>query len=76
MGIDFGQSYMNDVQIIYQKAKIREIPLLRIRPTIEEMTDASILDTYPTGMTLVVETDSLQQALKVHEAYLNASEKR
>ncbi|MDD4841826.1 MAG: hypothetical protein WC199_05280 [Dysgonamonadaceae bacterium] len=76
VGIDFGQSYMNDVQIIYQKAKIREIPLLRIRPTIEEMTDASILDTYPTGMTLVVETDSLQQALKVHEAYLNASEKR
>ena len=66
---DFGQSYLNDMETIYGLAKERKIPLLRIRPSREELLSGQITKKFPTGVSLVYEAVSYDDALEVSRKY-------
>lgn len=66
---DFGQSYLNDVDSIYPLAWELKIPLLRFRPNREELISGKILKRFPTGVSLVYEATSFEDALLVSKAY-------
>jgi len=70
---DFGQPYMNDMDKIYQKAVEKQVPLIRVQPTPEELTTGSILDRYPTGVTLTYQAKSRDEAKELHESYRRAT---
>ncbi|MDC7247198.1 MAG: uroporphyrinogen decarboxylase family protein [Sphaerochaetaceae bacterium] len=73
---DLGQSYLNDMDRIYRKAKEKKIPLIRVQPDREELISGSILERYPTGVTLTFRSQSRNDAIQVHEAYKRAVERR
>ncbi|QGY44267.1 hypothetical protein GM418_11550 [Maribellus comscasis] len=66
---DFGQSYLNDVNSAYQLAQNKKIPLLRIRPTQEDLLSGKIQQMYPTGISLVYEAESFEEAKFVSKEY-------
>lgn len=68
---DFGQSYLNNVESIYPLARERKIPLLRFRPTREELISGKIQERFPTGVSLVYEAASFDDALIVAKKYYN-----
>ena len=68
---DFGQSYLNEVDSIYPMAREKRIPLLRYRPTREELISATILKRFPTGVSLVYEASSFEDAVFVTNIYYN-----
>jgi hypothetical protein len=68
---DFGQSYLNDVDAVYPLAQTLKIPLLRFRPTKEELISGKILERFPTGVALVFEAKSYEEALVVMSKYQN-----
>jgi hypothetical protein len=74
--LDFGQSFMNDVDSLYAFALKRRIPFLRVQPGREELADASILDRFPTGVSLFFQAESLEDARTTLEAYLAACARR
>jgi hypothetical protein len=66
---DFGQSYLNDVNSVYTLAKEIKIPLLRIRPQKDELLSGKIQQMFPTGVSLVYEADSFEEAKFVSKEY-------
>lgn len=68
---DFGQSYLNDVDLVYPMAREKKIPLLRYRPTREELISGTIMKRFPTGVSLVYEASSFEEALFVTNIYYN-----
>jgi len=68
---DFGQSYLNDVDSIYPLASKKKIPLLRFRPTKEELISGEINRRFPTGVSLVYEAVSFEEAVLVTKKYHN-----
>lgn len=68
--IDFGQSDMNDISAIYDKARQHKVPLIRIRVSEQELITGQILDKFPTGVTLVHDAGSLEKARKIMQAYV------
>ena len=68
---DFGQSYLNDIDDVYQKAKEKKMPLLRIRPNKEQLLTGDIVRRFPTGVSLVYEAASYEDALEVSNKYFN-----
>ena len=68
---DFGQSYLNDVDAVYPLARTLKIPLLRFRPTKEELISGKILEHFPTGVSLVFEAKSYEEAQVVMSKYQN-----
>ena len=73
---DFGQSYMNDMSRIYERAREHHIALVRVQPDREELLDGSILEKYPTGVTLTFQAGSQDEARTIHQAYIEAAERR
>jgi hypothetical protein len=71
--IDFGQSYMNDVDALYVQARERRIPFLRVQPGREELRSASILERFPTGVSLYCPVESREEAEHLFEEYLRNS---
>jgi len=67
--IDFGQSDMNDIKAIYDKARQHKIPLIRIRVPEQELLNGRILYKFPTGVTLVHDAGSLDKARHIMQAY-------
>lgn len=68
--VDFGQSDMNNINAIYDKARQHKVPLIRIRVSEKELLTGQILDKFPTGITLVHEAGSLDKARSVMQAYV------
>lgn len=68
---DFGQSYLNDVDSIYPLACEKKIPLLRFRPTKEELISGEINRRFPTGVSLVYEAVAFEEAALVTQKYHN-----
>lgn len=70
---DFGQSYMNEVDALYDLARQRNVPLLRVQPTVEELETGTILERFPTGVTLRYEARSLEDAIAIYGKYVSDS---
>ena len=68
--IDFGQSDMNNIKAICEKAQQNKVPLIRIRVSEQELLTRQILDKFPTGVTLVHEAGSLDKARCIMQAYV------
>jgi hypothetical protein len=68
---DFGQSYLNDIDSVYPLAREMKIPLLRIRPNREELISGRIKTKFPTGVSLVYEAESFEEAVFVSKKYYN-----
>ncbi|WP_167616670.1 hypothetical protein [Maribellus sediminis] len=69
---DFGQSYMNDIDSVYELAREVKTPLLRIRPSKEELISGEIQKRYPTGVSLVYDAATFDEARKVSEIYFES----
>lgn len=68
---DFGQSYLNDFSFAYSLAKERKIPLVRIRFKKEELLSGKIKEQFPTGISLVYDATSPEEAKNLVENYHN-----
>lgn len=66
---DFGQSYMNDIEKVYPLAKEKRIPLLRLRPGKDGIVSGAIGAKYPTGVSLVYDAVSFEEAREVSNTY-------
>ena len=73
--IDLGQPDMNDVRAIYDKARRRRVPLIRIRVSDRELRSGRILSDFPTGVTLVCRAESLAEAREIMESYRKTVER-
>lgn len=72
--IDFGQPELNDIDALYNLAAQKGIPLVRIRAGEQELVDGRVLAKFPTGITLVHHTESLEKAQRIMKAYKKAFE--
>ncbi len=70
--LDFGQSYLNDIDGVYEQAKEKRIPLLRVQVPEKELTTGRVMERFPTGVTLLHEAKSLDDASRIMEQYRNA----
>lgn len=70
---DFGQSELNDPEVIYSLARRRHTPLLRIAVTEQELLNEAIQQKYPMGVSLIYRAPSFEQAQKVISGYKQAS---
>lgn len=68
---DFGQSYLNDITGIFPAAAVKEIPFVRIRPARELLLSDKLRAYYPTGVSLVYDASSYEEACYVSKAYSN-----
>ena len=66
---DFGQSYLNDMDSVFTLAKDKKIPLLRFRPGKDELLSGNILERFPTGVSLVYDARSMEEAVFVSKKY-------
>ncbi len=67
---DFGQSYLNDLEPVYILAKEKKIPLIRIRADRDELLTGSIMKRFPTGVSLVYEATSFEDAQFVTKNFM------
>ena len=67
--IDYGQSTMNDVDAHYRLASERRVALLRVEAMREELVSGSILTRFPTGVALLYNAASNEDAAEVMRAY-------
>jgi hypothetical protein len=67
--IDLGQSRMNNVEMMYDRARGLRIPLIRVEITREELDPEEIMKKYPTGVTLRYEAKSLEDAVEAWARY-------
>lgn len=70
--LDLGQPEMNDTEEIYELARQRQIPIIRIRVSEEELTSGRVMRRFPTGVTLVHTADSFEDARRIVEEYKGA----
>ncbi len=68
---DFGQSYMNNIEEVYGLARAAKIPLIRLRLSHEELLAGNLMERFPTGVTLVSDAVSFDDAKNVVEMYKN-----
>jgi hypothetical protein len=66
---DFGQSNLNDIDLVYQLAKEKKIPLIRIRAGKDELLSGKIKERFPTGISLVYFAESFEEAQSVLKKY-------
>ena len=71
--IDYGQSWMNDLTAHYDSSTKSSMAMLRIRADRNELIDGSILDRFPTGVSLVYESASSTAARETLAQYRNAA---
>jgi len=68
---DFGQSYLNDMNAIYPLAREKKIPLIRYRPVKEELLSGKTHEQFPTGVSLVYDAASFDEAVYITKHYQN-----
>lgn len=74
--LDLGQPLMNDMDRIYRVARERQVSLLRVSVREDELTSGSVLDRFPTGVSLLHNARSLDDAKRVMTLYREASRAR
>ncbi len=74
--LDIGQSEMNDLDRIYGMATERQVALIRIGVPEEELLSGSVLDRFPTGVTLLHAAPSLPDAQRIMDGYRRAADSR
>ncbi len=70
--LDFGQSELNDIDKAYRLFSAKKIPLLRVKVGISELISNNIAQKYSTGVTLLFESGSIQEASNVVKKYLES----
>jgi len=70
--LDLGQPEMNDLDKLYALARPRQIALLRVSVSESELTSGAVLRRFPTGVSLLHNAKSLEDARRVMQAYLEA----
>jgi hypothetical protein len=68
---DFGQSYMNNIEEVYGLALAAEISLIRLRLSREELLAGNLMERFPTGVTLVYDAVSFDDAKNMIKLYKN-----
>jgi hypothetical protein len=68
---DFGQSYLNDFNVIYPLALTKKISLIRIKVDRDELLSGKIQERFPTGVSLVYDSASIEEAQFVAKTYKN-----
>lgn len=61
-GLDLGQPLLNDIDSIYERARQRKIPLLRVEVSPEELRSGEAARRFPTGAVLRCPAESFEQA--------------
>lgn len=70
---DFGQSHLNDLDLVYALAKKKKIPLMRIRVNKDDLLSGKIKEQFPTGVSLVYDANSFDEARAVVKNYKNGT---
>jgi len=70
---DFGQSEQNDVDAIYEQARARQVALVRVAASEQELCAGEILRRFPTGVSLIHRAESFGAAQRAMEGYLRAA---
>jgi hypothetical protein len=68
---DFGQSHLNRLDNVYSLSMEKHIPLIRIRPSREQLLSGRMKEIYPTGVSLVYDALSYEDACYVSKEYTN-----
>lgn len=71
--LDLGQPEMNDVDKLYLQLKQRQIPIVRMNASREDLVTAQIMERFPTGVTLRYEADSILDAKEVMGSYIQST---
>ena len=64
---------MNDLDKLYPLAQQRRISLLRVSVKEDELTSGSVLRRFPTGVSLLHNARSMEDARRIMQAYLDAA---
>lgn len=70
--LDLGQPHLNDLDRLYELVRERQVALLRLSVSEEELTSGSVLRRFPTGASLVHAAPSLTDARRIMTAYRRA----
>jgi len=73
--LDLGQSELNDMDSIYAAAQDRGVPIVRVLASEEELVSGAVMDRYPTGVTLRHEAESLADAQRIMEQYVESTQR-
>lgn len=71
--IDLGEPARSDLDAIYAMARARRVALVRVRVPEEELVTGRVVDRFPTGVTLVHEARSIEDARRILRAYRRAT---
>jgi hypothetical protein len=67
--IDFGQPQLMELEEIYEQANKRQVPILRARFPKEELLSTNLQKRFPTGMIIVHEAKSFEEAKEISQEY-------
>lgn len=67
--LDLGQPELNDMDIVYTLAKERQIPLIRLSVSEDELLSKEVLERFPTGVTLKHDAVSIRDAARIMATY-------
>ncbi len=62
---DFGQSHLNNLNMVYNLAKEKKIALIRIRVNCDDLLSGKPALKFPTGVSLICEAGSFEEAKKI-----------
>lgn len=68
--IDFGQSFMMDIDAIYAGARVQHIALTRVQLPDAELNAGRLRERFPTGVNLLREVGSVDEARQVWARYI------
>lgn len=71
--LDVGQSELNDMTSLYPLLKKQGIPVTRVKVAREDLVSGRIMEQYPTGVSLMYEAASLEDAVRTMDAYCSQS---
>ena len=71
--LDFGQSWMMDVDSIYAGAAARKVALVRVALPPDQLIAAQVSRRFPTGVILVYEAESVAEAKQVWQRYIDGA---
>ncbi|AQQ09108.1 methylcobalamin:coenzyme M methyltransferase [Sedimentisphaera cyanobacteriorum] len=69
LSVDFGQPEMNDLDTIYSIAKERNISLIRVSVSKEQLISGEVQKRFPTGVSLVYRAESFAEAQEIMKQY-------
>lgn len=71
--LDLGQSEMNDMELIYQKAAARRVPLVRVAVSPDDLASGEASRRYPTGAMLIHRADDFATAVAASRSHRHSA---